>query len=107
MVMQPIISGLQRYIGTGHPWARGLTVVVVAVHRADQVLQHDEDIGSIQHGDMLEFAPFVPDEKGGERLSFVTSDARPGDLVPVGGCWHGALHYELVATHLLPGVGRG
>jgi hypothetical protein len=107
MVMKPIISSLQRYIGTGHQWAKSLTVVVVAVQREDQVLEHDEDIGSIQPGDMIEFAPFVPDDKGGERLSFATSDARPGELVPVGGCWHGPLRYELVASRLRPNVGRG
>ena len=105
MVMQPIISSLQRYIGTGHPWAKGLTVVVVAVHRDDQILENDADVGSIRPSDMLEFAPFVQDDKGGERLSFATSDARPGDLVPVGGCWHGPLRHEVVLHRVPPNVG--
>jgi hypothetical protein len=107
MVMQPIISSLQRYIGTGHPWAKDLTVVVVAVHRDDQILESDVNIGSLQPGDMIEFAPFIREGKGKQRLSFATSDARPGELVPVGGCWHGPLRYDLVSSGTPSGAGRG
>jgi hypothetical protein len=107
MVMKPIISSLQRYIGNYHRWAKDLIVVVVAVHRDDEVLKHDEDIGSIQPGDMIEFAPFIREGKGKQRLSFATSDASPNELVAVGGCWHGPLRYDLVSSDTVSGGGRG
>ena len=107
MVMKPIISSLQRYIGDYHLWAKDLIVVVVAVHRDDEILKHDEDIGAIQPGDMIEFAPFIREGKRKQRLSFVTSDASPHELVAVGGCWHGPLRYDPVSSDTLPDVGRG
>jgi hypothetical protein len=105
MVMKTIISSLQRYVGNYHLWAKDQPVVVVAVHREDRILESDAAIGSLRPGDVIEFAPFVPDEQGGKRPSFVTSDARPDELVPVGRRWRGALRYDVVTS--MTRAGRG
>ena len=64
--------------------------MVLAVRRGDRVLRDDESIGTLWANDRIEFAPLIKDA-GHERVSWVTSDAKPDELRPVEGEWTGAM----------------
>jgi hypothetical protein len=67
-----IIGSIKRYTHGPHGWAIGSKVMVVAIHRAGDVLTEDEAIGEIAPTDMVEFRPWIAKDS---RFSFVTSDA--------------------------------
>ena len=52
------------YIGTTHPWARGLRV----------------EIGALRETDLIAFAPEIVEKDGTRRFSWATSDAVLADL---------------------------
>ena len=68
------------YVGDAHRFLAGKTVVLRSVHRGEEILEDDERIGEIRDDDVLEVAPVIRDAKGGERASFVTSDATLDEL---------------------------
>lgn len=81
-----IIGSRWRYEGESHRGLRGHRVQIVAVSRGEipderRVLTTDDEIGEIMPSDLIEIAPIIV-EKGGDRISFVTSDARVEELVP-------------------------
>lgn len=79
-----IIGAEFRYVGTTHPWAKGLRVRVIAIHRGgDEGWVIDDDArldGGLLPGDVVEFQPWVREEG---RFSWVTGDAAPEDLAPM------------------------
>lgn len=75
-----IIGGHFTYRGDRHPWARGLRVRVVAVHRGEELLRSDEEVGELQPDDVVEFTPWMEEAA---RFSWVSSDAYPLELVPL------------------------
>lgn len=81
-----IIGSVRVYQGRTHSWASGKPVLIRAVHRGGddgKVLEDDEQIGELRPDDIVEFAPLVREPDGSERPSWVTSDARPEELVDV------------------------
>ena len=68
------------YIGSTHPWARGLRVEIVNVLRDGQVLNGDAEIGSLRPTDDIAFAPEIVEKDGTRRFSWATSDAVLADL---------------------------
>ena len=68
------------YIGTAHPWARGLRVEIVNILRGDQVLSDDGEIGNLRADDLIAFAPEIVEKDGTRRFSWATSDATLADL---------------------------
>ena len=68
------------YIGTTHPWARGLRVEIVNVLRDGQVLNDDTEIGELRATDDIAFAPEIVEKDGTRRFSWATSDAVLADL---------------------------
>ena len=68
------------YIGTTHPWARGLRIEVINVLRDGQVLNDDAEIGDLRATDDIAFAPQIVETDGTRRFSWVTSDATLADL---------------------------
>lgn len=89
--MEKIIRTIRRYTGRGHAWLHGERVVVVAVHRDDTVLRADRMIGQLRADDWVEFVPLMPDDEGGEQISWVTSDTLPHELGPPDGEWTGLI----------------
>ena len=77
-----IIGREASYRGTRHRWARGQRVLIVSVIRRGEgggVFSSDDGI-EIRPDDVVEFAAFVPDGKGGERPSWAPSDATIDEL---------------------------
>lgn len=76
---QKIIDSEATYIGTTHPWAKGLRVQIVAVLRGARVLTDDAEIVRLESTDLIAFAPEI-NENGKRRFSWATSDATLADL---------------------------
>lgn len=87
--MEKIIRTIRRYTGRGHAWLHGERVVVVAVHRGDEVLHEDSVVGELRPDDWVEFTPLIADADGPESVSWVCSDTPPHELGPVEGEWAG------------------
>ena len=68
------------YVGTTHPWARGLRVEIVNVLRDGQVLNDDAEIGNLRTDDLIAFAPQIVEKDGTRRFSWATSDSVLADL---------------------------
>ena len=89
--MNTIINSIRLYRGTGIPGMTGWRVVVLSVHRGDETLKDDAQIGELIRGDRLDVAAIITEPDGTERVSWSTADARPDELGPVLGVWDGAV----------------
>ena len=89
MAMETIIRTIRRYRGRAHVGLRENRVVLLNVHRDDEILRSDEAIGTLRRGDVIEFAPLITEADGSERMSWVTSDGYPGEFGPIEGWYEG------------------
>ena len=72
-----IIGSEKRYTGISHRGLTGERVKIVAVHRGEQILDEDDEIGALLPTDTVEIRPWL-DEK--DRFSWVSYDASPDEL---------------------------
>lgn len=90
MSMDKLIRTIRRYTGRAHVGLRGHRVVLLSVHRDDAILDSDEAIGWLRPNDVIEFAPLSTEADGSERMSWVTSDGKPGEFWPIEGWYEGS-----------------
>jgi hypothetical protein len=75
-----VIGRVAFYVGREYVWARGVLVLVVAVHRSDaRVLDREEEIGELQQTDTVEVAVLKPDGSGMLVASPITFTVPVGD----------------------------
>src|SRR5215203_1168504 len=107
MAMEKLIRTIRRYEGAAHVGLRGHRVVLLSVHRGDDTLVDDQDVGKLRAGDWIEFAPLIQEAGGSERMSFVTSDGRPDEFGAIEGWYEGTDETTIVLRVMPKASGRG